>query len=109
MMAGIMASIWMGILFSAGLALILMLGGHYSYARVPLGFWVKNAFGLVRNDYDRLGHFVFLMFYLLGGIVAQRTRGVNLAARAARSGTMRWTPSGSEMIWPTVMRGFSEE
>jgi len=38
-------------------ALILMLGGHYTYAEVPLGFWVQRAFGLARNHYDRLGHF----------------------------------------------------
>ena len=38
-------------------ALILMLGGHYTYAEVPLGFWVRDAFGLARNHYDRLGHF----------------------------------------------------
>jgi putative membrane protein len=37
--------------------LILMLGGHYTYAEVPLGFWAKDAFGLARNHYDRLGHF----------------------------------------------------
>src|SRR3982751_5333121 len=37
-------------------ALILMLGGHYTYARVPLGFWVQHALGLARNHYDRLGH-----------------------------------------------------
>lgn len=36
---------------------ILIVGGHYSYARVPLGFWVQNLLGLARNDYDRLGHF----------------------------------------------------
>ena len=38
-------------------ALILMAGGHYTYAEVPLGDWVKDALGLARNDYDRLGHF----------------------------------------------------
>ena len=37
-------------------ALILMLGGHYTYAKVPLGFWVQDALGLARNHYDRLGH-----------------------------------------------------
>jgi putative membrane protein len=37
-------------------ALILMVGGHYTYAKVPLGFWVQNALGLARNHYDRLGH-----------------------------------------------------
>ena len=38
-------------------AIILMVGGHYSYAEVPLGFWVRDAFDLTRNHYDRLGHF----------------------------------------------------
>jgi putative membrane protein len=38
-------------------ALILMLGGHYTYAEVPAGFWVRDALGLARNHYDRLGHF----------------------------------------------------
>jgi putative membrane protein len=38
-------------------ACILMLGGHYTYARVPLGFWVQDALDLSRNHYDRLGHF----------------------------------------------------
>jgi putative membrane protein len=38
-------------------ALILMVGGHYTYARVPLGFWVQDALHLGRNNYDRLGHF----------------------------------------------------
>lgn len=35
----------------------LMVGGHYTYAKVPPGFWVQDAFGLARNHYDRLGHF----------------------------------------------------
>lgn len=38
-------------------AVILMVGGHYTYAEVPLGDWVRDAFGLARNHYDRLGHF----------------------------------------------------
>jgi putative membrane protein len=38
-------------------ALILMVGGHYTYAKVPLGFWVQDALHLARNHYDRLGHF----------------------------------------------------
>lgn len=37
-------------------ALVLILGGHYTYARVPLGFWVADVFELSRNHYDRLGH-----------------------------------------------------
>lgn len=38
-------------------ALILILGGAYTYARVPLGFWLQDVFELARNPYDRLGHF----------------------------------------------------
>jgi putative membrane protein len=36
---------------------VLVVGGHYTYARVPLGFDVQDALGLARNPYDRLGHF----------------------------------------------------
>ncbi len=38
-------------------AVILMVGGHYTYAQVPLGFWMQDAFDLSRNHYDRIGHF----------------------------------------------------
>lgn len=38
-------------------SLILILGGHYTYARVPAGDWVRQVFDLSRNHYDRLGHF----------------------------------------------------
>jgi putative membrane protein len=38
-------------------AMILMLGGHYTYAKVPLGFWMEDWFGFARNNYDRIGHF----------------------------------------------------
>jgi len=37
-------------------ALILMLGGHYTYARVPLGFWIQDLCDFSRNHYDRIGH-----------------------------------------------------
>ena len=38
-------------------AAILMLGGHYTYALVPAGDWVREWLDLARNPYDRLGHF----------------------------------------------------
>ena len=38
-------------------AVLLIVGGRYTYAQVPLGFWVQDAFELSRNHYDRLGHF----------------------------------------------------
>ena len=37
-------------------ATILMVGGHYTYAEVPFGYWMKDAFGFGRNHYDRIGH-----------------------------------------------------
>jgi putative membrane protein len=37
-------------------AAILATGGHWTYAEVPLGNWVRDALGLSRNHYDRLGH-----------------------------------------------------
>ncbi len=38
-------------------AVILIVGGHYTYALVPAGFQVQDMFGFGRNHYDRLGHF----------------------------------------------------
>ncbi len=37
-------------------AIILMVGGHYTYAEVPLFDWIRDTFGLARNHYDRVGH-----------------------------------------------------
>lgn len=38
-------------------AIVLMVGGHYTYAEVPLGDWFRDWSGGDRNDYDKLGHF----------------------------------------------------
>lgn len=39
-------------------SVILMVGGHYTYAEVPLFDWIKPAFGFERNNYDKVGHFM---------------------------------------------------
>jgi putative membrane protein len=39
-------------------AAVLCVGGHYTYAEVPAGFWFRDLLGLARNHYDRLGHFL---------------------------------------------------
>jgi putative membrane protein len=44
------------LLAMSGIALIA--GGHYSFARVPLGFWLQDWLDLSRNPYDRVGHFL---------------------------------------------------
>jgi putative membrane protein len=38
-------------------ACILFVGGHYTYAEVPLFNWIRDHWHLARNDYDRVGHF----------------------------------------------------
>ena len=38
-------------------AVILVVGGHYTYAKVPIGFWAQDLLDLSRNHYDRIGHF----------------------------------------------------
>ena len=53
-----------------------MVGGHYTYARVPVGFWVQEWFDFSRNHYDRLGH-------LAQGFVP---------AILAREILLRWSP-----------------
>lgn len=39
-------------------SVILMVGGHYTYAEVPLFDWIKPVFGFERNNYDKVGHFM---------------------------------------------------
>jgi len=39
-------------------AIVLMVGGQYTYAKVPLGFWMEDWLGLHRNPYDKIGHFL---------------------------------------------------
>jgi putative membrane protein len=67
-----------------GHAMILMVGGYYTYAKVPLGDWIKDWFGLTRNHYDRLGHFA------QGFIPAIFVR--ELLLRVARLPRSKWIP-----------------
>ncbi|MEY4560998.1 MAG: hypothetical protein RLZZ618_275 [Pseudomonadota bacterium] len=67
-------------------AAVLILGGHYTYARVPLGTWMQDLFGFSRNHYDRIGH-------LMQGIVP---------AIAAREILLRRTP----LAHPTMRGGW---
>jgi len=61
-------------------AIILCVGGHYTYAEVPLGNWVRDALGLARNHYDRLGHFA------QGFVPAIAAREILLRRNAVRRG-----------------------
>jgi putative membrane protein len=61
-------------------ACVLFVGGHYTYAEVPLGFWAESVFGWTRNNYDRLGHF------FQGFVPALVTREVLLRVTPLRRG-----------------------
>jgi putative membrane protein len=39
-------------------SIVLIVGGHYTYAEVPLFDWIRDTFGHTRNNYDKLGHFL---------------------------------------------------
>ena len=54
---------------------ILFIGGHYTYAEVPLFNWIRDRFHLMRNDYDRVGHFAQgFVPYLIAREVSIRRR-----------------------------------
>jgi putative membrane protein len=65
-------------------AIILMVGGKYTYAEVPFGFWLQDAFGFARNHYDRIGHFA------QGFIPAMLAREVFIRRSPLRGS--RWLP-----------------
>ena len=54
--------------------LILMVGGHYTYAQVPLFDWLSDAMGWHRNNYDKLGHFAqgFVPAMIIREIIIRR-------------------------------------
>jgi putative membrane protein len=56
-------------------AVILMVGGHYTYVEVPVGNWLRDTFDLTRNHYDRLGHFAqgFVPAILARELLLRRT------------------------------------
>jgi putative membrane protein len=60
---GVMVLLWrrfpwtpLAVTLSCAFGVVLCVGGHYTYAHVPLGEWARTAFDLSRNHYDRLGH-----------------------------------------------------
>jgi putative membrane protein len=63
-------------------AVVLCVGGRFTYAEVPLGFWVRDLLGLGRNHYDRLGH---LMQGFVPALVARE-----VLLRTSPLGPGRW-------------------
>ena len=61
-----------------------MVGGKYTYAEVPFGFWLQDVFGFARNHYDRIGHFA------QGFIPAMLAREIFIRSSPLRGS--RWLP-----------------
>lgn len=61
-------------------ALVLIVGGTWTYARVPVGFWLQDVLALDRNPYDRIGHF------MQGFVPAIAAREILLRQRVLRAG-----------------------
>jgi putative membrane protein len=61
-------------------ALVLIVGGAWTYARVPFGFWLQDVLALDRNPYDRIGHF------MQGFVPAIAAREILLRRRVAGRG-----------------------
>lgn len=70
--------------------IILIIGGYYTYARVPLGFWMQDWLDFTRNNYDRIGHFV-------QGFVP---------AIIAREVLLRWSPLKPGKLLFTLVTSF---
>ena len=81
-------------------AVILLVGGHYTYARVPLGNWAMQWFGWTRNNYDKLGHFaqgfvpaiIAREILLRTSPLARAVTSLAAPAAAAAAGPSRWLP-----------------
>lgn len=71
-----------------------LVGAHYTYSEVPVGFWLQDALGLARNHYDRLVHFAF------GLLLAYPFREILLRAARLR-------PCWSYFVAVTCILGFS--
>ncbi len=95
-------------------AVILMVGGHYTYALVPMGNWVRDAWDLSRNHYDRLGHVA------QGFVPALLTREILLRCSPLRPGAWLTFLSGSVCLafsafyellewWTALIGGASSE
>lgn len=74
-------------------AVILIVGGHYTYAEVPAGDWLKEALSLSRNPYDRLGHLAqgFIPAILARELLVRRSPlGATSGAYAPAANARRW-------------------
>ena len=92
-------------------ALILIVGGLYTYARVPFGFWLQDMLNLSRNPYDRIGHFAqgFVPAILVREILVRRSplRGSQWLAPVVVSVCLAFSAFFELIEWWTAVAGGS--
>jgi putative membrane protein len=75
-------------------------GAHYTYAEVPLGFWLQSAFGLSRNHFDRIVHFSF------GLLLAYPVREVFLRIASTKGVWGYWLPVELTLAFSAIFEVF---
>src|SRR5262245_13229576 len=92
-------------------AFILIVGGIYTYARVPFGFWLQDVLHLSRNPYDRIGHFAqgFIPAILVREILVRRSplRGSGWLAPVVVSVCLAFSAFFELVEWWTAVAGGS--
>ena len=90
-------------------ALILMYGGLYTYARTPLGDWLRDVFDLSRNPWDRVGHFAqgFVPAILVREILVRRSplRGSRWLAPLTVCGCLAFSAFFEMIEWWAALAG----
>ena len=72
------------------------IGAHYTYAQVPLGFWLKDTFDLTRNHFDRLIHFSF------GLLMAYPVREIFLKLTSTKGKWTYYLPFGLTLAFSSI-------
>jgi putative membrane protein len=92
-------------------ALILIVGGHWTYARTPTGNWLREVFDLSRNPWDRIGHFAqgFVPAILVREILVRRSplRGSRWLAPVVVSVCLAFSAFFELIEWWTAVAGGS--
>ncbi|MEU0393947.1 DUF2238 domain-containing protein [Streptomyces sp. NPDC006208] len=90
-------------------ALVLCLGGHYTYAKVPLGEWLQDSLGLSRNPYDRIGHLMqgFVPAILVRELLVRTSplRGSRWLAPLTVSACLAFSAVFEMIEWPAAVIG----
>lgn len=82
-------------------ALVLIVGGHYTYAEVPVGDWVRDWLGWERNPYDRFGHLMqgFVPAILVRELLVRTSPCAAAAGSPSSPSAPAWPSAPSSRCW----------